>query len=74
MLHWSFALPDLELPEEEEEEKEEIILEDFGKLLSKQDANDEKVLHCSKLNTINLENDILSNEESIQKAESEQNS
>lgn len=71
MLHRSFVLPDLELPEDDEEDKEDIMITDFGKLLSNQENNDEKVLLYSKLGTLNF--DTMSGDESVIKAESEQN-
>lgn len=57
------------MPEEGDEEKPDIIIEDFGKLLAKQDNNEEKVLLYSKLGTLNF--DGVSNDPS-NKQESEE--
>lgn len=55
------------MPEEGDEEKPDIIIEDFGKLLAKQDNNEEKVLLYSKLGTLNFDgvsNDASNKQES----------
>ena len=51
----SVELCHLDLPEEGEDEKPDIIIEDFGKLLAKQDDNEGKVLLYSKLGTLNFD-------------------
>lgn len=47
----------VDLPEEGEDDKPDIIIEDFGKMLAKQDEDESKVLLYSKLGTINFEDE-----------------